>query len=130
MIMFKPREEMKAFATDEEIVAGTKGVMPTNMKSNELAVRNLQAWMDCHNSHFPDDPVPTGLQSYQDPAVLCKWLCCFVQETRKENGGYPPSTLRHLRVAFQRILSENKSIYSINKISTFVTYTILWTVCA
>lgn len=41
--------------------------------------------------------------------VLCKWLCLFVQETRKENGeNYPATTLRQLLAAFQRIMHTNK----------------------
>ena len=38
-----------------------------------------------------------------------KWLCRFVQETRKENGeNYPPSTIRSLLSTFQRVMQGNK----------------------
>ena len=44
-----------------------------------------------------DEAVPDDLLACEDTDVLCKWMCCFVQETRKENGeNYPPSTLRLL----------------------------------
>ena len=82
----------------------------TNTKSiNEWALRNLSAWMENRNILIPDDPVPSDLLSCADASVLCKWLCCFVQETKKENGlPYPATTLRSLLAAIQRVLHSNK----------------------
>ena len=43
-LSLKKKRERFVIATNEEIVAGTRGVLPTNTKSNkEWAVRNLQA---------------------------------------------------------------------------------------
>ena len=40
--------------------------------------------------------------------IMCKWLCLFVLETRKEDGKpYPPSTLRCLLSGVNRILQSN-----------------------
>ena len=87
-----------------------KGVVPTNTKlSNEWALRNVNAWMKNRNSISPSDPVPSDLLSCSDAGTLCKWLCCFVQETKKENGlPYPATTLRSLLAAIQRTLHSNK----------------------
>ena len=86
------------------------GVVPTNTKlSNEWAMRNLNAWMKNRNKVAPDNPVPADLLSCGDASVLCKWLCCYVQETKKENGlPYPATTLRSLLAAIQRVLHSNK----------------------
>lgn len=94
--------------TEQELAA--KGVIPDNTKhSNEWALRNLTAWMSFRNAAKPLDPVPTDLLSCQDAAVLCKWLCCYVQETKKENGEpYPATTIRSLLSGIQRTLQANK----------------------
>ena len=86
------------------------GVVPTNTKlSNEWAMRNLNAWMKNWNEVAPDNPVPADVLSCGDASVLCKWLCCFVQETKMENGlPYPATTLRSLLAAIQRVLHSNK----------------------
>jgi hypothetical protein len=87
-----------------------KGVVPTNTKlNNEWAMRNLNAWIHNRNEMAPDDLVPADLLSCGDASVLCKWLCCFVQETKKENGlPYPATTIRSLLAAIQRVLHSNK----------------------
>lgn len=49
-----------------------------------------------------------------DTQVLCKWLCCFVLETRKEDGSpYPPSTLRSLVSGLNRIIKRNNIPFSV-----------------
>ena len=63
--------------------------------------------MEFRNSAHPDDQVPVGLLSGTDAEVLCKWLCRYVIETRKENGD-SPSLIRQLLAAIQRILKKNK----------------------
>ena len=87
-----------------------KGVVPANTKgSNEWALKNLHAWVSDCNARMSDEAVPDDLLACEDADTLCKWMCCFVQETRKENGeNYPPSTLRLLLAAFQQILHMNK----------------------
>ena len=80
-------------------------MIPTNTKlSNEWALRNVNAWMKNRNKISLSD-----LLSCADAGTLCKWLCCFVQETKKENGiHYPTTTLRSLFDAIQRTLYSNK----------------------
>ena len=96
--------------SDEQQKEAAKGVTPDNTKlSNDWAVKNLRAWMVFGNSMKPEDPVPTDLLSCKDPHVLCKWLCSYVQETKKESGElYPATTLRSLLSGIQRVLHANK----------------------
>ena len=96
--------------SDEQQKEAAKGVTPDNTKlSNDWAVKNLRAWMVFRNSVKPEDPVPTDLLSCKDPHVLCKWLCSYVQETKKESGElYPATTLRSLLSGIQRVLHANK----------------------
>ena len=34
----------------------------------------------------PDDPVSEDILEYRDPAIMSRWLCRYVLETRQENG--------------------------------------------
>ena len=80
--------------TEEEQAVAAKGVVPVNTKvANDWAMRSLQQWMDNRRSSG-EEPVPDDLLHCMDPKVVCKWVCIFVQETRKEDGEeYPPSTI-------------------------------------
>ena len=58
--------------------------------------------------------MPDDLLLYKDADLVCRWMCIFVQETRKENGEeYPPSTIRALLAAFQRQMTTNKVGFSL-----------------
>ena len=87
-----------------------KGVTPINTQSsNEWALRNFRPWVEHRNEAAPDDPVPPNLLSSSDPTILCRWLSCYVHETKNENGQpYPASTLRSLLAALQRIMHANR----------------------
>lgn len=65
--------------------------MPTNSKlCNEWRSRSTSK---------TDDPVPKDLLSCLN-VVVSRWLCHFIQETRKINGIiYPPPSLHSLRLA-------------------------------
>ena len=99
----------------EELKKAAQGVTPVNTQSsNDWALRNFRAWMEHRNTTAPDDPVPPNLLSCFDAATLCKWLCCYVQETKKENGqAYPASTLRSLLAVLQRMMHANKVPFNI-----------------
>ena len=78
-----------------------------------MGSQNLHAWISDHNARLSDEAVPDDL-ACEDADVLCKWMCCFVQETHKENGeNYPPSTLCQLLAAFQQILHMNKVLFNL-----------------
>ena len=73
-------------------------------------MKNLEEWKGVRKEN--GDPVPDDLLSCADPGVVCKWLCRFVQETRKVDGSrYPASSIRSLLSAFQRIMQANKLPY-------------------
>ena len=74
----------------------------------------FDAWVEHQNKAALDDPVPPNLLSLTDATVLCKWLCCYVQETKKENGQpYPASTLCSLLVALQQTMHSNRVPFNI-----------------
>ena len=115
----KPKKELddhfRKPVTAKEHAKSAKGVVPTNTKCATVwALRNFQHWRENRNKIVPDDPVPMNLFENNDAEVLCKWLCCFVQETRKESGeNYPGSTLRQMLSAFQRVLRTNQIPFNI-----------------
>ena len=73
----------------------SEGLKPGNTEANtRWAVKNFTAWAENRRRLVPDDPVPGDLLECQDHAKVCKYLCLFVLETRKEDeGAYPPATL-------------------------------------
>ena len=81
----------------EELISAVKGIMPLNTKfSNEWALCNLHAWMENHKGDSKGDgKVPEDLLYCKNASVVCKWLCCFAQETGMENG-YQLHTIRSL----------------------------------
>ena len=93
----KPIQEHVLSVMCEEIKEGAKGVVPANTKSsNNWALKNLCAWISDRNTRMSDEAVPADLFACEDADILCKWMCCFVQETCKDNGeNYPPSTLHN-----------------------------------
>ena len=55
-----------------------------------------------------EEEVPDYLLLCKDADLFCRWMCIFVQETRKENGEeYPPLTVRALLADFQRQMMTN-----------------------
>ena len=94
--------------SEDESLLAAKGVVPLNMKvTNEWTLRNLRSWMETCNISV--ETVSDDLLSCDDAEVVCKWLCRFVQEARKENGeNYPLSTIRSLLSAFQKVMHCNK----------------------
>ena len=95
----KEAESRFSLMTDEEAWTASKGVVPANTKStNKWALKNLEEWMEMRKKS--DEPVPDDLLSCCDAHVVCKWLCRFVQETRKIDGSrYPASSIHSLLAA-------------------------------
>ena len=93
-------------------LSAAKGVVSLNTKVNDdWALRNLRIWMEAgkKNCAETEEKVP---EDRDDAEVVCKWLCRFVQETRKENGeNSPPYSIRSLCSAFQRVMQTNKLTY-------------------
>ena len=93
----------------------SNGVIPVNTEySSYWAEKNFLPWAENCNKKIPDDSVPMDLLHSHDPELVCKHLCCFAMETRKENGElYPPATIRSLLCGLNRILKANKVPFSI-----------------
>ena len=108
----KPPQRFGPLTSEEDVQSAAKGVIPLNTKcSNAWALGNLRSWMETRNSNS-DEKVPEDLLSCSEAEVVCKWLCCFVHETQKDNGErYPPATIRCLLSAFQREMQDNKLSY-------------------
>ena len=82
----KPTQERFSSVTCKEIKEAAKGVVPANTKSsNKWAFKNLCAWVSDCNACMSDEAVLDDLHTCKDADTLCKWMCCFVQETHKEN---------------------------------------------
>ena len=93
----------------EDLSEAAKGVVPDNTKRrNSWAAKNLMEWAKSRSEDVPSDPVPDIL-ACQDPAVVNKWLCRYVLETRQANGQpYPPKSIYGLLCGIQRINRDNK----------------------
>ena len=60
------------------------------------------------------DEVVSELFECRYPDILCKWLCRFILETRREDGmPYPPSTLRSLNSGINRALKAKNVPFSV-----------------
>ena len=101
--------------SEEELQTAAKGVVPSNTICNtRWAENNFRAWAVERNKSCPQDPVPLELFKSHDAKLVCKNLCRFVMETRREDGKpYPPASLRCLLSAFNRILQDNKAPFSV-----------------
>ena len=101
------------FATpcsEQEMNKLAEGLKPANTEATtQWAVNNFTKWAANRRALVPDDPVPSDLLVCHDPAIVSKYLCMFVVETRKENGDkYPPATIRALLSGINRTLQDNK----------------------
>ena len=74
-----------------------KGVIPLKTEqSTRWAVNNFECWARSRASSSVDT-VPLNTLLSHDAELVCKWLCCFIFETRKVDGSrYPRATLRSL----------------------------------
>ena len=67
-----------------------------------------------HNRKCPEDPAPLDLLHSYDANLACKNLCWFAMETRREDGKpYLPASLRCLLSVLNRILQDNKALFSV-----------------
>ena len=106
------RKQRFSLTIEEEVQSLHKGVVTSNTKSvNEWALKYLLEWSSSR-SNIEGEAIPADILSCTSPAVVSKCLCYFVEETRKTDGTwYPPSTIRCLLAAFQRIMESNNLDY-------------------
>ena len=87
---------------EDDFESFKKGECPANTaKSTEWAMKNFEMLYIARNAMFVNDQCPEN--RYADKENLCGWLCRFVAETRKTNGGeYTPRSLYLLLAGLQR----------------------------
>ena len=92
----------------------SKGVVPEKTEaSTQWAVKNFESWAR-NRSSSASEIVPPGILHSYDPELVCKWLCCFVLETRKLDGSrYPPATKRSLVSGLNRELQRHSAPFSV-----------------
>ena len=60
----------------------------------------------------PSYVVPGDLLRRHDADLVCKYLCLFIMETRRENGKmYPPSSFHCLVSEINRVLQANNATF-------------------
>ena len=104
-----------SLTSEEELCTAAKGVIPSNTICNTRWAENtFRAWAVERNKSCPEDPFPLELLESHDAKLVCKNLCRFVMETRREDGKpYPLASLRCLLSALNRILQDNKAPFSV-----------------
>ena len=87
---------------EDDFESFKKGDCPANnAKSTEWAVKNFEMWHISQSAKFVNDQCQENW--YADKDYLCGWLCMFVTETQKANGGeYSPRSLHLLLAGLQR----------------------------
>ena len=98
-----------------ERVSAARGVVPQNTQaSTAWALKNFNAWAKNRAAIDSGQAPPPDLLASHDADVVCRWLCRYVMETRREDGKvYPPATIRNLVSGLNRILQENKAPFSV-----------------
>ena len=95
--------------TEDNLLAMAKPQLPKNTVSScKWAMCNFREWFADYNRRNPDNICPEVLLTAScSKAILSKWLCVFVNETRSKSGdAYSPksiyalltSILRHMRL--------------------------------
>ena len=95
-----PEERFSFNIEDDDLEAFKKGECPANTtKSTEWAMKNFESWRIARNAKF-EDQCPE--RWFEDKENLCGWLCRFVAETRKADGGeYTPRSIYLLLAGLQ-----------------------------
>ena len=82
-------------------------------KRRQWAVKNFESWAR-NRSSSASEIAPPGILHSHDAELVCKWLCCFVLETRKLFGSrYPPATKRSLVSGLNRELQRLSAPFSV-----------------
>ena len=92
-----------------------KGIIPPKTEqSTQWVVSNFESWSVSRASHSSSAAVPPNILCTNDAELVCKWLCCYVLETRNKDGSrYPPSTIRSLVSGLNWHLQLNGATFSV-----------------
>ena len=101
-----------SLSSEKKLKEAAEGVIPKNTVNNtRWAENNFLVWAKERNKRVVDDPVPMDLLESQDANLVNKHLCCYVLETRRENGShYPPGTMRSL---LSDLMQHSKAPFSV-----------------
>ena len=74
------------------------------VRCNRWAMNHLHRWLEDHNAHHPEDPVPVDLlKRHREPELLNKWLARYADEARRRDGKpYPATSVYFLLAALVR----------------------------
>ena len=91
-----------------------QGVVPDNTKrNNEWAAINFAEWAKARALKSPEELVLDTLLSCLDEKLLCKWLCCYVMETRQASGKpYSPTSIYALLCGLLGIVHSNGIVHN------------------
>lgn len=91
--------------TEDNLLAMAKPQLPKNTVSScKWAMCNLREWFADYNKRNPDNLCPeVFLTASCSKAILSKWLCVFVNETRSKSGdAYSPKSIYALLAGILR----------------------------
>ena len=108
-----PEERFSFNIGEDDLETFKKGECPANTtKSTEWAMKNFELWRIARNAKFRDQ---CPEHWFEDKENLCGWLCRFVAETRKADGGeYTPRSIYLLLAGLQRRIRQANPKESIN----------------
>ncbi len=101
-------------STDEDLARLLKPQVPKNTDvSTRWAMKNFRDWYEDYNTRNPSNRCPEELMlSSCSLALLNKWLCVFVSETRNQNGEkYPLRTIYSLLTGVLRHMRAESPLY-------------------
>lgn len=106
----KPQERF-TLVSAKDVEAAKQAIVPKNTKKcTEWAVRAFACWLTQRNERSTSDKCPEDILLTNDRDLLCKWLCVFASETRKEDGSqYTPRSIAQMFAGLQRYINTNKS---------------------
>ena len=98
---------------EDDLETFKKGECPSNTtNSTEWAMKNLKLWHIARNVKFRDQCPECW---FEDKENLCGWLCRFIAETRKADGGeYTPRSIYLFLAGLQWKIRQANPIESIN----------------
>ena len=108
-----PEERFSFSIGEDDLESFKKGECPANTtKSTEWGMKNFESWRVARNAKFGEQ---CPERWFEDKENLCGWLCRFVAETRKADGGeYTPRSIYLLLAGLQRKIRQGNPKESIN----------------
>ena len=102
--------------TLEELDTFKEGSCPANTaKNTEWAVRTVEQWRAARNLKYLFDQCPANFLASDDHQELCNWLCKFITEVRKADGGqYTPRSIYLLLSGVQQHIRKMRPTEEIN----------------